>query len=290
MNRLQNQIRKLKNPSMIYFSWDPEQIPKPYLAAKQGPLSAYCAYAKDLIVALKGVVPALRFGFGSFALLGAEGLNALDELLRFARKQEFYLLLDMPEIWSVRQAELYADSLMQKGSIWELDGLLLSCYMGSDTLKLFGDRVKTADKDLFISVRTANKSASEIQDLLTGSRLVWTAAADTAKRLGESTITRCGYSRVGIVGPGTSADTLAAMRNKYPSVFVLIDGFDYPGANAKNCASAFDNLGHGAVACTGSYILSAWKNTDLYDPNPVELAVQAAERMKKNLNRYVTIL
>lgn len=290
MEILQKRIRKLKNPSMIYFWADKEQIPPSYLKGGEAWLKAYCAYVKDLLAGLKNIVPAVRFGFGSFALLGPEGLTILGELLRFAREQGFYVLLDAPEMWSPRQAVLAAERLMESKNIWEFDGLFLPCYMGSDILKPFVDKVKRGDKDIFLAARTANKSATEIQDLLTGSRLVSTAAADLAKRLGENMIGHSGYSRVGIVGPATSADTLVSMRSKYPAMFLLIDGFDYSGANAKICANAFDKLGHGAIACAGNAIVAAWKDSDLYNPDPVEQAVLTAERMKKNISRYVTIL
>ena len=290
MEKLQKRIRKLKNPSMVCFCPDPEQVPQSYMERCKAPIQGYCAYAKDLLLSLKEIVSAVRFGFGDFALLGQEGLDVLAELLNFACDQEYYVLLDAPEMWSPRQAELAANRLMCRESLWNFDGLLLSCYAGSDVLKPFTEKIKTAGKDIFVAVRTANKSASEIQDLLTGSRLVYTAAADIVKRLGEGVLEHSGYSRVGIVGPATSSDALAAMRNKYPGTFILVDGFDYSGANAKICANAFDKLGHGAVACAGNYITQAWKDTDLFDPDPVELAVAAAERMKKNLSRYVTIL
>jgi orotidine-5'-phosphate decarboxylase len=136
-------------------------------------------------------------------------------------------------------------------------------------------------------MRTANKSASEIQDLLTGTRLVYTVVADMAKRLGEDMIARCGYSRIAGVGPATSAETLQQLRAKYPTMFLLIDGYDYSGANAKNCSMAFDKFGHGAVACASDCVLSAWLDDS---GDPVELAVMAAERMKKNLTRYIDIL
>lgn len=290
MDKLQNRIRKLKNPSMVYFCADKVQIPQSYLDDGDSDIKAYCAYAKALLLGLKGVVPAVRFSLGSFSLFGTEGLDALMSLLRYALEQEYYVLLDAPEIWSTKQAELAADSLMCKESIWEFDGIFLPCYMGSDVLKPFVDKIKTAEKDIFIAVRTANRSATEIQDLLTGSRLVCTAAADMAKRLGENIIGRCGYSRVGVMGPATSAESLLALRSKYPAIFLLIDGFDYSGANAKICANAFDKLGHGAVACAGTSVIAAWKDSDLYNPDPVEQAVLAAERMKKNINRYVNIL
>ena len=53
---------------------------------------------------------------------------------------------------------------------------------------------------------------------------------------------------------------------------------------------AFDKLGHGAIACAGFSVTAAW-DTDTSDGTDyVERAVQAAERMKKNLLRYITIL
>ena len=78
------------------------------------------------------------------------------------------------------------------------------------------------------------------------------------------------------------------MRYKY--VFLLVDGLDYPSGNAKNCGFAFDRLGHGAAVCVGPSVTAAWKETESDGQDYVEQAVQAAERIKKNLSRYVTIL
>ena len=72
-------------------------------------------------------------------------------------------------------------------------------------------------------------------------------------------------------------------------MFLLLDGYDYPNANAKNCSFAFDKLGHGAAACAGVSVTAAWMEEDS-ENTYVTLAVEAAERMKKNLTRYVTIL
>ena len=72
---------------------------------------------------------------------------------------------------------------------------------------------------------------------------------------------------------------------------MLLDGFDYPNANAKNCSNAFDKFGHGAIACGGTSITCAWKQVEGSDGRDFgEHAVAAAERMKKNLTRYTTIM
>ena len=68
------------------------------------------------------------------------------------------------------------------------------------------------------------------------------------------------------------------------------DGYDYPNANAKNCSFGFDKFGHGAAACGGNAIACAWKEGESDGSDFLEKAKAAAERMKKNLTRYVTVL
>ena len=281
---LQKKIRKLKNPSMLLFTMDTDLVPLAYLDVATDALSAYGLYAKALLETLKDCIPAVRFDFSTFALWGTEGLELLTQLLACAKEQGYYILLDAPANLTPKAAVLSADALTRN---WAFDGLLLNCYVGSDGVKPFVEVVKDSEQDLFFALRSANKSAPELQDLLTGTRLVYTVAADMAKRLGEDLVGRCGYSRIAGVGPATSAESLQLLRSKYPAMFFMIDGYDYSGANAKNCSFAFDQLGHGAIACAGESILGAWQEET---GSPVELALQAAERMKKNLTRYIAIL
>lgn len=290
IDKLQNAIRKLKNPSAVMFSLDKRHIPCKILEENTSISIAYGRYAKDLLDALKGVVPAVRFGFGTFALQGREGLNTLTELLTYAKELGFYVLLDAPEMLSANEASLAADAFLNEDSIWTYDGLVISSYIGSDAVKPFANKLGDTEKDLFLVLRTANRTAPELQDLLTGSRLVYMVAADMAKRLGEGNVGRCGYSRIAGVGPATSADSLRALRSKYTAMFLLVDGYDYTGANAKNCSLAFDKLGHGALVCAGVSVVGAWMDDDSDSSDPICAAVSAAERMKKNLTRYVTVL
>ena len=284
IDRLQTKIRKMKNPSMLAFSYDLSLVPPQYLEGQPDGFAAYAQYAGAILNVLRQTVPAVRFDFASFALQGTGGLALLNRLMESAQEMEYYLLLDAPAVYSKQGAVLTADALLQN---WKFDGLVLNCYIGSDGVKPFVDALADSDKDLFLVLRTANKSASEMQDLLTGTRLVYTVAADMAKRLGADLICRNGYSRIAGIGPATSPEALQSLRSKYPAMFLLIDGYDYSGANAKNCSVAFDKLGHGAIACARDSVLGAWKE----EPGgPIELAMQAADRMKKNLMRYIAIL
>ena len=139
-------------------------------------------------------------------------------------------------------------------------------------------------------VRTGNKSAPELQDLLTGSRLVHMAAADHVNRYGADTVGKFGYTQVGVMAGAASAQSLQTLRQKYPNLFILVDGLDYPNANAKNCSNAFDRFGHGAAICVGSSVTCAWKAEEGQKEDFLLHAIASLERQKKNFGRYITIL
>lgn len=286
VDKLQEKIRKLKNPSVLDLRMTAEQIPPHLLTSAASYAAAYRNYCEALLEALKETVPAVRFSFNSFALMGPEGLEMLPVLLEQAKEKGYYVLLDGPESFSKSAAQMASEVVLALAC----DGVVLSAYVGSDCLKPYVQKLKDSGKSLFMVIRSANKSAAELQDLMTGSRLMHMAAADMTNRLGEPLVGRWGYSLIGGVGAATSADSLRALRSKYKGMFLLVDGYDYPNANAKNCSFAFDKLGHGAVVCAGRAITGAWLAEETDGTQFVELALQAAERMKKNLLRYITVL
>ena len=286
VEKLQEKVRKLKNPSVIDFTAIPAQIPPHLLDQEGSEVKAYGRFCRELLAALKGIVPAARFSYSWFGLYGDEGIALLKEILREAKDMGFYVMLDCPEALSLAVAEFTAHTLCQL----PCDGMIVSAYIGSDALTPYVDQLKTAGKSLFVVLRTGNKTAQQLQDLMTGSRLMHMAAADTVKRLGESLVGRSGYSQVAGVGAANSADSVRGLRNKYKNMFLLLEGYDYPNANAKNCSFAFDKLGHGAVACAGTGVTAAWISDDTDGTTYTDCAVQAAERMRKNLTRYITIL
>lgn len=290
IDKLQEKIRKMKNPSMVDFSVELEKLPLHLISQEHSEILAYDRFCRELLEGLKGLVPAVRFSVSFFSLLGPDGLFLMSRMTEYARKLDYYVLVDAPECFSKQSAEAAVRCFFSAKCPWQFDALAVSAYAGSDVLKPYVQAVKTANKDLFVVLRTANKSAAELQDLLTGSRLVHMAAADIACRLGEPLVGRSGYSQIAGIGPATVADVLKKLRAKYKSLFLLIDGYDYSNANAKNCSFAFDKLGHGAVACAGAGITAAWYEDETDGLDYVDCAVEAAERMRKNLTRYVTIL
>ena len=286
---LHERIRKMKNPSMVDFGVQPDCMP-PHLPEEEGSYAAaYARFCRELMEELKDFVPAVRFSFGSFALMGAEGLARLSALLKDASEMGFYVLLDGPEILSPWGADRAAETLFG-GEEYPCDGLLISPYIGSDSIKPFLPYCRDNQKDLFVVVRSPNKSAAELQDLLTGTRLVHGAAMDLVNRHGETILGKCGYSRIGAAVSAGAPNSLRSLRGTYSRVFLLVDGLDYPSGNAKNCSYAFDRFGYGAVVCAGPSVTAAWKEEQSDGRDYAEQALRAAERMKKNITRYITVL
>lgn len=290
VDKLQDRIRKLKSPLAVDLFAKQEHIPPQFFSGEMTFLQAYQEYCGELLEQLDGTVAAVRLDYGMLSLYGSDGITVLTELSVQAHKLGYYVLLQIGEPLSRQNAEFAAEMLFDAKQPVYFDGLIMAAYIGSDAIVPFFEQMKGSDKDLFVVARTSNRSAAEMQDLLTGSRLAYMAKADIVNRYVDPLIGRCGYARVALMAAAASADCLRGLRGKYKNIFLLLDGCDYPNANAKNCSAAFDKFGHGAVACAGLSVLAAWKD-ELENPSDyIGAAQKAAERHKRNLIRYVTIL
>lgn len=277
---LQEKIRKTKSPIMLDLGMRPEQIPDKFRQGS-GESAALYAYCKELLDGLKGSIAGVRLHFTQWALL--DGLSSLRSLIDYAHEQGYYVLMDGPAVLTPWEAQRAADMFDTFG----MDGMVICPYIGSDAYKPFIPVCQNG-KSLFLAVRTPNKSAAELQDMITGSRLVHVAAADHVKRHGETILGKCGYSQLGVLTAGTNSNAVMGLRTKYNRLFLLVDGLDYPGGNGKICSQGFDRFGHGCVISIGPSITAAWiENVDV---DPIAAAEQAAERIRNNLSRYVSIL
>ena len=288
VDQLQKKIRKCNNPSVVDMTVPPDLIPASVMEQEGSFLPACRVFSEALLRGLSEIVPAVRFSMAAYLLRGAEGVTLLQDLLKLSAELGYYVIVDVPEALSVAGAEQFANMLLEEQ--WQFDGAMLSCGIGSDALKPFLQMCKSKSKSVFVVVRTGNPSASEFQDLMTGTRLSHMAVADMAGRLGQPYMEKCGYSSVGMLVSAASLSGLKNVRSKNTATFLLLDGYDYPNCNAKNCSFAFDNFGHGAAACAGRSILGAWQDEDRQSDDYVAEAVRSADRMKRNLTRYVNIL
>ena len=287
MDVLQERIRKLKCPILVDFSMKDTYIP-PVVRQELPPEQTYVAYCLSLLPVLREHAAGVRFSFDRFAL--DDNLPALRELLRQAMELGYYVLLDAPQILTPWAAEDAARVLLGPDSAYPCHGLVVSPWIGSDSVKPFLPYCREQGKSIFLAARTANRSAPEMQDLMIGARLTHAAAAELANRYGEAISAACAYSQLGVMTAATGSIAVSSLRSQYKRLFLLVDGIDYPGGNAKNCSYAFDRFGHGAAVCAGPDVTAAWLREQTDGADYADLALKAVDRLKGNIARYVTIL
>ncbi len=280
MDDLKNKIRKLKNPAAVCLAPSLELVPPGLMTDK--PVEAMGAYCVQILKALKGLVPAAKVSFGAFALYGAEGMRQLETVLHTADRLGYYVILDWQRQEDAAGANTAAKVLLQS---WKCDGIVVCGYAGSASVKPYITQADKGKQDVFVVLKTGGKSGSELQDLQTGGRVVYTAAADLLNRWGAKSLDRCGYSRVAAMVAANHPNSIKALRQKYPQMFLLVDGLEESNANARNASYAFDNVGGGALVCCN--LLTAWLETP--EADPLEAVVAEAQRMKRNILNYVTV-
>ena len=85
-------------------------------------------------------------------------------------------------------------------------------------------------------------------------------------------------------------ELLKSLRAKYDRMCFLVPGYGAQGGTAKNVQYAFDRFGHGAIVCAARSLLSAWKKTGGDGRDYVSCARQAAEKMRKDLGKYIIVM
>ncbi len=302
---LQDKIRKRKNPVMLgldpYLPTLPPHIVREAFEEHGQTLhaaaAAYGRFCIELLDALAELVPAVKLQSACFEALGAEGIAQMQAISHAAAERGYYVLIDSMrgDVGSV--AEIYAQAMFgtvpvgeSAHKLYSCDALTVNGYLGSDGVKPFLPYCKHDGKNIFLLLKTSNKSSREVQDLLSGDRVVYTAMADLALRWGVELIGKYGYSEIGAVVGATFPQTIKLLREKYDRLFFVVPGYGAQGGTAKNVSLAFDRFGHGAIVSASRSILTAWRSAGSDGTDYVNHAVDAAIKIQKDISKYTVIL
>lgn len=301
---LQQKIRRLKNPTMVclcpYYEQLPlfirEQAERTHGQTLRAAASAAQTFCEGILDALQGVVPAVSVESACFTALGADGVCAMQNVLAYAKQKEFYVLLDTMRCDITPNAELLAESCFGAIQIGEnsyqpypCDGVLLSSYLGSDAVKPF-TKFCAGGKNVFLLAHSSNKSAREVQDLLSGDRVVYQVMADLAMRWSTNLFGANDYSEIGLAVGANNVPVLKNLRQRYDRLFFLVPGFGAQGAGAKDVQYAFDRMGHGAVVMAGRSILYAFRKKETDEKEYAQAAREAAMKMREQILGYITVI
>ena len=308
-DRLQEKIRRKKNPTVAGLDPRLEFIPQfikdaafaEYGMTLKGAAEAYRQFCRGLIDALCDVVPAVKPQSAYFEQLGSAGIAALEDIVAYAKEKDLYVIMDAKRGDIGTTCEAYAQAYL--GGIrvdgenllspFDCDAVTINGYLGTDGMKPFTALCKERDKAVFLLVKTSNPSSKELQDLISGDRVVHTAMADLAVRLTskEQLMGPSGWSSIGAVVGATHPADLKNLRAKYPSLFFLVPGYGAQGGKARDVQYAFDRFGHGAIVNSSRGIMCAWQKIEGSDGRDYQEAARAeAIRMRDDIGRFVTVL
>ena len=302
---LQDKIKEKKNPTVAGLDARVEYVPpsilKKHIDRAGETLEAAAAAVQEfdcgLIDALADVVPAVKPQAAYFEMLGWRGMKALEEITAYAKSKDLFVIADVKRGDIGTTATAYSEAWLgstQVGStscpVFDADCVTLNGYMGSDAVKPFLEDCTKRDKCAFVLAKTSNPSSKELQDIVAGDRLVYTVMGDLIQRWGQGTEGRYGYQALGAVVGATHPSVLKELRYRLDRTFFLVPGYGAQGGTAADVRSAFDELGRGAIVNASRSIMCAWQKTGKDGSDYQDAARAAAEKMRDEIKRYVTIL
>jgi orotidine-5'-phosphate decarboxylase len=244
--------------------------------------AAYRTFCRGVIDVIADLVPVVKPQSAFFEELGAPGVAALVEVIRYAQDRGLLVILDAKRNDIGSTAEAYARGMLGRMSPWGADALTVSPYLGEDSLTPFVDVARERGAGLFVLVKTSNPGGGLLQDLEVGpSQRVYNRAADLVERLSAETAGPSGYGLAGAVCGATYPQQLAELRAAMPHTWFLIPGYGSQGGAAADVAPGFDAQGLGAVVNNSRGIIFAHSRKEYavqFAPDHWQDAVAAATK------------
>jgi orotidine-5'-phosphate decarboxylase len=199
-------------------------------------------------------VPVVKPQSAFFEACGPEGMRALQQTLRHARKRGLVTILDSKRNDIASTASAYADAAFAGTNtdgvchpVWDADAITINPYLGRDAVEPFLASARRSGRGVFVLVRTSNPGAGQFQDLRCDGRPLYMHVASAVAAWTTENVGHSGFGDVGAVVGATHPDELAAVRKVLPNAWILIPGFGAQGAGAEETAAGFRSDGFGAL-------------------------------------------
>ncbi len=261
-DRLAAAVRRCKTPVVVGLDPRWQQLPEPLTSGvetgnRPAMAQAYARFCRAIVDVVASLAPAVKPQAAFFEQLGPSGMNALHEVVDYARRHGLLVILDGKRNDIGSTAEAYADGFLGEGSAWQADALTVSPYLGSDSLQPFVEVAVRRGAGLFVLAKTSNPGGGQFQNLVADGRPLYRHVADEVERLAIATSGESGYGAVGAVVGATYPEQLGELRAAMPHAWLLVPGYGSQGATARDVAGAFDAAGLGAVVNNSRGIIFA---------------------------------
>jgi orotidine-5'-phosphate decarboxylase len=240
-------------------------------------------FNRQIIDSIKDVTAVVKPQIALYEKIGVQGLIALNKTVKYAHDNDLMVILDAKRNDIGSTAKAYVEAYLDNKYI---DAITVNPYLGYDGIKPF---LKYKNKGAFALVRTSNKSAVDIQDIMTANnqhlfQRVGTLVSEWGKKVrGEH-----GYSNLGAVVGATYPAELKELRRALPSVYFLIPGYGVQGGGINDIIGGFNKDNLGALVNSARGIIFAWNKGDdtthYSETKFAEAARKEAIRMRDEIN------
>ncbi len=225
----------------------------------------YCTQVMRIVAPM---VPAVKINIAYFEKYMAEGIESYYSLISEADDLGVEVIGDVKRGDIGHTAQAYAEAHLVNPELAGLedvitpDAITINGFAGEEGIEPFAKAAMEQGKGIFVWVRASNPSAAAIQDFADAKGMkmyekiaeVVAQSANKKERIGKS-----GYSSIGMIVGGTSADETASLRKKYDKVWFLVPGYGSQGATAADCVRFCKLDGTGALINASRSIIYAYE-------------------------------
>lgn len=212
-------------------------------------------FTDEVLVAISGLVPCVKFQSACFERYGARGIEVLESNIDRARSLDLHVVLDAKRGDIGISNEHYAAAFHRTSADW----ITLNGYLGIDSLRPY----LAGGHGGFVLVRTSNPegSALQSQSLMDG-RSVAEAVADLVAQQDDALLGDCGYSSLGVVVGATQGQEHTRLRAHMPRQLFLVPGYGAQGAGLSDILDLFHADGLGALITASRSVIYAGGSED----------------------------
>lgn len=296
IDKLIEQIIEKKSPICVGLDTKFDYLPAEFLsdAYAADPL-AYAAenifqFNRILIDEIADIVPAVKVQAAYYEMYGCEGVKAFRDTIAYAKDAGLAVIADVKRNDIGATATAYSGAYLGRAKIgdrevpvFDADFATVNGYLGTDGIAPFVADCEQYNKGIFVLVKTSNQSSGELQDKMIDGKPVYEYMADMVDKWGKDLVGKYGYSEVGAVIGATYPEQAQAIREKHPSIFVLIPGYGAQGGQASGLIPNFDKKGLGGIVNNSRAILTAYRNEKYKGMDFAKAARQAALDMQEDI-------
>lgn len=296
-DRLIERIISMKNHSIVgidpSYSIIPQFLKDKYIGDNGGSIESISemlyVFSIEIIDHIYDIIPAIKPQIAFFERYGSAGLKAFEEVCRYAKNKGLLVIADVKRGDIGSTCEAYAQYYLGNdiGSL-DCDAITVNPYLGRDSINPFVEKSIDNDKGLFILVKTSNKSSVDIQDLISGEKMIYQHIAEIVSSLGKGHEGIKGYSPIGAVVGGTFKEEGEKLRQLMKNCYFLVPGFGAQGGVASDLPGYFNEDGLGSIinssrGIIGAYLQERYRHN--YDEKEYGVAARrAAIDMRDEIN------